>query len=210
MLGFAGAANAGTIPYPSVGTPITIADYGFTAGSTGSITGTFIGSSAQDNDFIAMFGFVGGTWVDLTTGCGGAGTIVVNGNCFIFENHATSQGQTANFGDVTAGEALKFEGYNAATSTFLSSIAGDNGDGKNHFYSTDLVAGQAFAGSPAGTFMGLEDLLGGAQGSDYDYNDDQYIFQNLVPRNVPEPGTVALFGAALAGFGGWRMRRKAK
>ena len=208
MLGFAGAASAGTIPYPTPGTPITTATYNFMAASTGNITGTFIGSSAGDTDYIAMFGFVGGSWVDLT-GCPQGASIVFSGNCYVFGNQTTAQGTTANLGAVTAGQLLKFVGYDSGSGTLFSSIASENADSDNHFYSTSLIAGQAYAGSPAGTFMGLEDLLA-AQGSDFDYNDDQYIFSNLVATvPVPEPGTLVLTGTALAGIGGWRLRRKA-
>ena len=64
-----------------------------------------------------------------------------------------------------------------------------------HIYSTDVIAGQAYAGSPAGTYVGWEDL---PNGGDFDYNDDQYLFVN-VRSAVPEASTWLMM---LAGFGG--------
>ena len=70
-----------------------------------------------------------------------------------------------------------------------------------------MIAGQAYAGSPAGKYVGWEDL---PNGGDLDYNDDQYIFVN-VSSAVPEASTWAMM---LAGFGGlalagFRRARKA-
>ena len=39
---------------------------------------------------------------------------------------------------------------------------------------------------------------------------DGYFGPNFAFNSVPEPGTLAIMGAGLAGFGGWRLRRKAK
>jgi len=204
-------ANAGPIPYQNVGTPITIADYDFTASSTG-IVGYYVGSSAGDTDYVALFGFVGGNWVDLTSCQGSFISLGVHSDCYDFNNHGTAQGDMITLGSVTAGEKLKFVGYNAQTGAFLSSIASENSDGYNHFYSTGVTPGQAYPGSPAGIYMSLEDLLA-SQGSDFDYNDDQYIFTNVgspMINLVPEPGTLVVLGALLVGLGGWRLRRNAK
>jgi len=204
-------ASAGVIPYNNVGTPITIADYDFTAASTGPV-GVFVGSSAGDTDYVALYGFVGGSWVDLTNSfCTGPST-TVNGDCFVFDNHAgIPEGTSQQLGMATVGEGLKFVGYNSATGAFLSSIASENSDGFNHFYATGVTAGQVYAGSPAGIYMSLEDLLA-SQGSDFDYNDDEYIFTNVGSPmvGVPEPGTLTVLGAVLAGLAGWRSRRKTK
>jgi hypothetical protein len=58
------------------------------------------------------------------------------------------------------------------------------------------------------TFIGWEDLTDG-QGSDFDYNDLIFAFANTRLTQVPEPLTLSLFGAGLAGAV-WVGRRRAK
>jgi hypothetical protein len=87
-----------------------------------------------------------------------------------------------------------------------SSDPTQNSDGIQRIYSTDVVSGQAYAGSPAGTYVGWEDL---ANGGDSDYNDDQYLFVN-VSSAVPEASTWAMMLAGFAGlaFAAFRRTRK--
>ena len=56
------------------------------------------------------------------------------------------------------------------------------------------------------TFVGWEDLTAG-QGSDFDYNDLIFAFANTAVVGVPEPLTLSLFGAGLAGAA-WMSRRR--
>jgi len=58
------------------------------------------------------------------------------------------------------------------------------------------------------TYVGWEDLSA-AQGSDFDYNDLIFAFAGTQIITVPEPVTVSLFGAGLAGAA-WMRRRKSK
>ena len=57
--------------------------------------------------------------------------------------------------------------------------------------------------------MAWEDLKNG-QGVDWDYNDVVYaIAYKVRTESVPEPLTLSLFGAGLAGAAALRRRRKA-
>jgi hypothetical protein len=181
-LAFAGGASAGVIPYDHAGT-INPAVYSFTAASTGPINAFFVGSSASLEENIGLL--VNG----VPTGLVG------------LDNHTSSPGDEFNLGMAHAGDTLTFVMFipPAANSngpfTWSSNLT-DNSDLTQHIYSTDVTAGQAFAGSPAGTYLGWEDLP--ASGADFDYNDDQYLFVN-VKSTVPEASTWVMM---LAGFGG--------
>jgi hypothetical protein len=155
------------IPYP---TPGTIAPtVPLTATATGDIDGFFYGASAADLDEIRM--------CDLTSG-----------TCSLFQLPNTSPvGTEVDFGAVTAGDVIVFDLDNVTTSTILSSDPTRSDDSINHAYVTAYTATgpTAIAGIPAGTYIGMEDLSV-AQGSDLDYNDDQFVFTNVAAQ-VPEP-----------------------
>jgi hypothetical protein len=51
----------------------------------------------------------------------------------------------------------------------------------------------------------MEDLPNGQ--SDFDYNDDTYVFTNIAAAPTPEPSSFALFGTGLLGVAGV-LRRK--
>ena len=70
-----------------------------------------------------------------------------------------------------------------------------------------VIAGLISSGQSV-TYVGWEDLTKG-QGSDFDYNDLIFAFANTTTRQVPEPLTMSLFGAGLAGAA-WAKRRKTK
>jgi PEP-CTERM motif len=182
-LAFAGGASAGVIPYPNIGT-VNPDVHTFTATFTGEIEAFFVGSDAGDEENIGLY--VNGVSTGLTG----------------LNNHTSSQGDTVDLGMAHAGDTLTFVMYiPPATGSPLppftwSSDPTQNSDLTQHVYSTDVTAGQAYAGSPAGTYLGWEDEPYGA--SDEDYNDDQYIVAN-VSSTVPEASTWAMM---LAGFGG--------
>jgi len=173
------SANAGTIPYPNVGT-IAPAN-SFTAMADGAVYAYFFSSDASYKSRI-------GLWADGTQ-IGDYGLI----------NHSSSYGDSYLFGDVSAGSELVFELQVLSTGGSWYSVASSNSDGLNHTYATDYTGD---ASVPAGTYVSFEDLpyLG-----DIDYNDHQFVFTNVTAK-VPEPFSLALFGLGLAALGFARKR----
>lgn len=173
------SANAGTIPYPNVGTPAPANS--FTATADGEVYAYFFSSDASYKSRI-------GLWVDGAQ-VGDYGLI----------NHSSSYGDSFLFGNVSAGSELVFELQVLSTGGSWYSIATSNSDGENHTYATDF-AGDASV--PTGTYVAFEDLpsLG-----DVDYNDHQFVFTN-VTTSVPEPFSLVLFGLGLAALGYARKR----
>jgi hypothetical protein len=161
------------IPYPDVGTVAPTVP--LKAATTGDVTGYFYGFSAADTDEIQM--------CDLTA---------VFCSPFEFDNQTTTVGASFDFGSVTAGDTIIFNLLNFTTGTMLSSDPLDSADGLNHAYVTPYTdtGSTAVAGIPPGLFIGMEDLAS-FQGSDFDYNDSQFVFTNLTSA-VPEPSLVIL------------------
>ena len=184
------AANADAIPYPDVGTAITIPSYNFTASSTGNITAYFYSSDAADEEQVSMI--VDGT----TTGI------------FGLDNHTSGVGEAFNLGPVTTGDSIEFFIQDLSTGVNWYSNASDNSDGDNHAYVTSYTGG--VPSIPAGTYVGFEDRAFG----DYDYNDDQFVFTNVsspvVSAAVPELSTWAMLLVGFGGlsFAGYRVSRK--
>ncbi len=187
-------ALAGCIPYCNVGTipPTNV----FTATVTGSITGYFIqggaasGGGAGDTDFVAM--------LDVNTSTMSA---------WLFQNQTSLPGDTANFGAVTAGDTLVFFLQNVSLSQIFASQPSLSSDGVNHAYATAFAGGILNGATiPAGTYVGMEDLP--ACCSDFNYNDDSFVFVGVASTAAPEPGTLALLGSGIVGLAGL-IRRKA-
>ncbi len=193
VTGTTAAALAGVIPYPSTGTPAQVAN--LTATTTGPVEGYFVNFSAADLDSIAL--------IDVTTG-------VTSSHFFV--NQTTAAGTKADFGNVTAGDQLVFELFNSTLGTTVRSDA-DNADGVAHAYISPfaggLLSGNTF---PAGDYVGFEDKLQ-SQTTDYDYNDDNFLFTNVSGTTpisqspVPEPGSLALFGTGALGLVAGLRRR---
>lgn len=109
-----------------------IQTYSFKAASTGDHVAYFAGSGAALENQVGLL--VNG----VSTGLSG------------LNNHTSAIGQSFNFGHVEAGDVLTFVDYVTGNASWYSDPTLNGGNG-NHIYSTTAAAGQAFAGSPAGS-----------------------------------------------------------
>jgi hypothetical protein len=124
----------------------------------------------------------------------------VSTGIFGLDNHSSSIGQSINFGSVKAGDKLVFVLRVLGSSQQLYSDASMNGgydfgasklNGANHIFSTFYDGtNPALSGVPSGTSIQFEDLKFGH--SDYDYNDETFVFTNVsaaVGGQPTPPGT---------------------
>jgi PEP-CTERM motif len=180
------------IVYPNIGSE-NLTPYTFIAPTTGDIVAYFAGSTAAFEQQLGLL--VNGV---LT------GIIGLN-------NHTTTLGQSLDLGHVTAGDTLTFVDMITGGATWYSDPALNGGNG-NHVYSIAAGAGQAFVGSPAGTYVAFEDLT--FPNSDFNYFDQTFVFTTVgsVPAvaSVPEPTTWAMLLLGFAGVGFMAYRRRSQ
>jgi hypothetical protein len=196
------AARADVIPYPNAGTiaPTSV----ITASSTGAVTGYFVqggylsGGNAGDDDVIYMY--------DKTTN-------TLTGP--FFDNQLSNAGDTANFGNVNAGDVLVFELYDLSQKAngmdyIEATDPAYSQDGVNHGYVTSFSGGVLNGVNfPAGIYVGMEDLAT-TEFSDFNYTDDTFIFTNVgsTPASAtPEPSSLLLLGSGALGLAGAVRRR---
>ena len=190
-------AYAGTvIPYPNAHT-INPETYTFTATATGEIMGYLYSASAADVDQIAM-----------SVNGGPLGTFgIIN---------TSAPGTSFDFGSVMAGDILTFVLQNTTEGYSVSSNPTANIDGEQHVYSVPNAGPFAIgSGIPMGTFVAFEDRLpppfNPGTATDWDYNDDSFVFTNVSSSSTPLPAALPLFASGLGGLGllSWRRKRKA-
>jgi hypothetical protein len=172
------------IVYPNYGSE-NAQTYSFTASATGDLIAYFAGTGAVFEQQLGLL-------------VNGVATGLVGLN-----NHTSSIGQSFNLGHVTAGDTLVFFDVVTGGPTWYSDSA-LNWDNGNHVYSTAVNAGEAFASSPAGTYVAFEDL--NFPYSDYNYFDQTFVF--AIASAVPEPSTWAMMVLGFAGVSFMTYRRR--
>jgi PEP-CTERM putative exosortase interaction domain len=192
ILGGMTTALADPIPYAASGS-YNNTSYSFTAAMSGNITAYF----------------VGGQQAGYTNEMG----LLVNGTLtsagFGLNNHSTALGTSFDLGMVNAGDVLTFVLHNLslgedAYSDPSMNTAYDSAGvtGHNHIYSTAYTAtSPILSGAPTGTYIAFEDLP--FPGSDFNYNDESFVFTNVATKSssVPEPDSLALIGLGMVGMG---------
>jgi len=186
-------------PYNNVGTPDSATIINYTGANAAGIIGYFYGASASDTDNISVY--------DVTAG-------VFLSNQHSFSNQTTAVGTSVLFtnGALKNGDVLVFDLYNSSfPGDTLSSDPGTSPDGDSHAYFSSFDGNIPGVGTVDGTFVGMEDLP--ANVSDFDYNDDTFVFTNVTvsdPTPTPEPSSFALLGTGLLGAAGVLRRKFAR
>jgi hypothetical protein len=133
-------------------------------------------------------------------------------------NLTSHLGDSYDFGLVHAGDKLTFILHNNTLRLNAYSDPSLNGpydfgpatgtvNGHNHIYSTlydgtnpgSDTAALNTAGIPHGTYVAFEDQQ--FPGSNYNYDDEAFVFRNVAPTAVPEPSS-GLIMLLTTGFGG--------
>jgi hypothetical protein len=124
-----------------------------------------------------------------------------------FPTHSTALGAFESLGMFSPGADLIFRLAVLTTGySYFTGPGSANPDGVVH------ARAQAFSGDStipvSGILIGFEDMH---HGGDFDYNDFSFVVTNARLSAVPEPGTLVLVGAGVAGLvGGGRGGRRRK
>lgn len=226
---FAPSAQAGELcvgpaitGVPAAGDPNNIpngSSCGLTANNT-PILAMFVGFSAADRDLLSLPG-VSPNPIFVNQGAGASAIgatislpVIVGGLNFVLTNETSGNAFTIGTPytntDVPGSSVYHFADF---TFTTGANDAADEALYNALFPSVQMTAGEfstieSNGGFANWTFAAVEDRT---VVTNDDWNDLIYAFQNVAPsvQGVPEPLTLSLFGAGLAGLSLVRRRRKA-
>jgi hypothetical protein len=181
-------------PYSNVGHPNSPSTITFNGATGTGITAYFYSVSASDTDTISIFDATTGTFLSPQGVFNNQAPITV-GSSVTFTSPSLHNGDT-----------LVFDLYNTSfPGDVFSSNPATSPDGDSHAYFTAFSGAIGAYGTINGTYVGMEDLP--ANQSDWDYNDDTFVFTSVNAAPTPEPSTFALLGTGLIGAAG-ALRRK--
>jgi hypothetical protein len=131
-----------------------------------------------------------------------------NSDLSVLAGEYDANDRPASFTTVAQAGSFQFAIQQQGGPDLWSSNSANNSDGQlDHMVTWQLSNSYLSANNLVWYIAGFENAA--APGSDRDFNDYVFLFQNVAPdTSAPEPATVVLIGSALIGLGVVRRRRK--